>query len=125
MKKHMWLLTAVIISAISIAAFAKSEKHTCPLSKEKSEKRYGGICPAEIKGAEVKVINIDTGVNIFITSADTETIKKIQEFSAIHFSKASKAKTAGGSKQQTDSIDSNSSAAPQTGIWERKKVKRE
>lgn len=71
----------LVVAALSLAlgggAFAlASGGH----SKEKG--KHAGACPMRVSGAEVKVVKIDSGVVIHVTSGDAETAAEIQAAAA-------------------------------------------
>ncbi|MFH1619553.1 MAG: hypothetical protein ABIG11_06570 [bacterium] len=103
--KKCALMIAVAL-ALGAGSYARAEKagHDCPKAKKEAvsgHKCKGDCkCLTDIKGTEVKVENTADGVTVQITGKDAETVKKIQEVAAVHFTKGAAASVKSDAKAE-------------------------
>ena len=82
-KSVGWIFGGVaLVAALGIAAVNSVMANCGHCDHDKAKASVS--CPCGVKGAEMKVTNIDNGVTITITAKDKDAVKQIQEAAANH-----------------------------------------
>lgn len=82
-KRLGWIFGgAALAAALAIAAVNSAMANCGHCDHDKAKASVS--CPCSVKGAEVKVANIENGVTITITAKDKDAVKQIQEAAANH-----------------------------------------
>ena len=84
-KRLGWIFAGAAVFAVLAIVAVNSALARCGHC-DKDKGKAAMMCPCHLKGAEVKVVNIEDGVTITITAKDKAAVKEIQE-AAVNFGK--------------------------------------